>query len=122
MATAPKPGARRKTQEAAAVVRLTLKGETLEMPRQITIEERFAVQAATKYPLEFWWSDEDRISDTSLCVLWWLARRHNGEPRLAWKQHLAEWPDDLSPDDVALEVVEDDEEPTDDPEGSGPAS
>jgi hypothetical protein len=87
----------------------------------VSLKEKFAVQVATGRPIEFFWSEEDRVGETSFSLLWWLARRANGEPGLSFEQHLAEWPTDLTADEVSVEIVADDGEPTSDPEGSGPA-
>lgn len=115
MASAPIPG---RNGSTPARFRITVKGETLEVPAQLPIGEKFAVRTATGIPYGQYFVSFD---EDSLCVLWWLARRHNGESRLAWPQHLAEWPEDLTAEDLELEEVTDDDAATDDPGKSVPA-
>jgi hypothetical protein len=115
MATAPIPG---RNGQTAPRFRITIRGDTLEIPAQLPIGEKFAVRTATGVPYGQFFATFD---EDSLCVLWWLARRHNGEPRLSWQQHLTEWPTDLTADDLNLEEITDDNEPTDDPGKSVPA-
>lgn len=121
MATAPRPGSLAHEERSAdpkpgSRYRLTFCGSTLEMPTAITFKEKFAVRAATGLPLEAFWSGENKIGEDSFLLLWWLARRYNGEPRLALEAVTSTWPDNLGTDDVDFEVVEDDEGPIDDPE------
>ena len=44
----------------------------------------------------------------SLACLWWLSRRANGEPGLSFHDALADWPDDLVPDDLEVTLDEPD--------------
>jgi hypothetical protein len=123
MATAPRPGGERKAAEATRRFQITLKGRMLELVAAVSLQEKIAVRYATGLPFEAFYGGEQRLGTDSLAVLWWLARRANGEPALSWAGAAADWPADLGPDDVDLVLVDDDdEEPTDDPEGSGPAS
>jgi hypothetical protein len=120
--SAPRP---RRAEEPAgprtnSYFRLTLRGKTLELQQAVSLQEKFAIRYATGMPFEAFWSGEARIGEDSFSVLWWLARRQNGEPGLPFEQHLAEWPTDLQEGDIEMELVEDEGEPTDDPEGSGP--
>lgn len=123
MANAPTPGSFTKDvskngDEATPGSRfsLTLCGSTLEMPTAIQFKEKFAVRAATGLPLAAFWGGENKIDEDSLQILWWLMRRYNGEPRLSLDVVMDEWPVNLTEDDVTFEVIEDDGEPTDDPE------
>lgn len=121
MATAPKPGS---LDEAGGAVRpksgsffrLRMGGTTLEMPTAIPFKEKFAVRAATGLPLGQFWGGQFKIDEDSFMILWWLARRHNGERTLSLEALMSTWPEDLSEDDVGFDVIEDDGEPTDDPE------
>jgi hypothetical protein len=63
------------------------------------------------------------VGGDTVLLLWWMARRKNGEPGLSWRQVLAEYPtnsdlEDANPD---LDLVVPDDEATDDeatdPEG-----
>lgn len=121
MARAPKPGSFDQQIESgrtkpSSVFRMSFGGTTLEMPTAIPFKEKFAVRAATGLPLSQFWGGEFKIDVDSFAVLWWLNRRYNGEPTLAWERVAETWPDDLTPDDITFEVIEDDGEPTDDPE------
>lgn len=127
MAKAPQPG---KLTNVRPVERhepnkrlvITVCGSTLELNQALPFKERFAVRAATGLPLSAFWAGEEKVDADSVLVLWWLARRANGEPRLSFEDAEAEWPDDLKPGDVEMEeIVDDEDEETDDPESSGPA-
>ena len=118
MATAPRPGANRDHQAAQAFIRMRVKDATLEMPSptSMPMKERFAVRAATGFPIEEF-VGQSKIGIDSFVVLWWLARRHNGEPALAFDTAAGEFPiDDVDEDDLTFEIVNDDEV-ADDPEG-----
>lgn len=123
MATAPRPGAARSQEHQADSWHITLQGRILELPLALTMQERFTVRTATGFPLESFLpsADDSRVGEDSVAVLWWLARRHNGEPRLSWAQACHEWPVGLQPDELDVELVTDDGEPTDDPGKSEPA-
>lgn len=125
MAKAPKPGTVDKgpddrRRKRTGTFRMRLGATTLEMPTAIPFKERFAVRAATGLPLEQFWRGEFKIDLDSLLIIWWLIRRYNGEPHLSLDEVEDTWPDDLEPGDIKFEVIEDDGEPTDDPESSGP--
>lgn len=80
----------------------------------LTMPDKLAVRKATGMPFEAFWGSET-VGEDSLVVLWWLARRKNGEALLSFQQAAAEWPLDLGADDIDIHVgpVEDD---ADDPE------
>ncbi len=123
MAKAPKPGSfdqDRPSRRTGGVFHMSFGGTTLEMPTAIPFKEKFAVRAATGLPLAQFWGGEFKIDEDSFMILWWLNRRHNGEPTLSLQKVIDAWPDELDPDDIEFEVIEDDGEPTDDPESSGP--
>ena len=100
--------------------RIRVKDRTLDVPGEVSIQEKIAVRYATGLPLESF-VKVDAFGEDSLVVLWWLARRHNGEPNLAFATSCADWPSPLGADDLDIQTITDDEEP-DSPEGSGPAS
>lgn len=121
MAKAAKPGSFDKTEEPrrakpASFFRMRLGATTLEMPTAIPFKERFAVRAATGLPLEQFWRGEFKIDTDSLLIIWWLIRRYNGEPHLSLAEVEDTWPEQLDVDDVSFAVIEDDGEPSDDPE------
>lgn len=118
MATAPRPGAgRRKAAQQAAqrVLRVTISGDTRTLaPDNIPFAEQVAVRKACGgLPFSAFWGGGDLIGEDSLQVLWWLARRANGEPNLQLRTVLDEWPNPLQPDDFQVELVEPDEEDVD---------
>ena len=122
MATAPTPGAARRSKEQSRVLRMTIHGKTLEFqPSAITLAERFNIRNATTLPFEaFFGGEEGRLfGSDSIAVLWWLARRHNGEPALSWQEFASGWTDDP---DFDVEAIEDDDPEDDRPEGSGSGS
>lgn len=116
MGLAPTPG--RAQEDAAANVRLrmTLGGRTLEVqPAALTLDEKFVIRNATGLPIEaFFAPGQNTVGEDSVAVLWWIARRANGEPNLPWKQFAAEWAFD--PEAFDIEEVEDDDEGAPSPE------
>ena len=118
MATAPTPGAARRAEADAKVIRITNGGKTLEVqPSGLALSERFVIRHATGLPFEaFFRGGEESIGEDSIAVLWWVARRANGEPNLGFPQFIKDWVFD--PEGFDIEVDEDDPE-DDRPEGSG---
>lgn len=120
MAKAPTPG--RAQAEAAAkaeaqvVLRITNGEQMLEVqPSALTLKERFVIRSSTGLPFEAFFSGgEHAIGEDSVAVLWWCARRANGEPTLAFRQFMDEWVFD--PEHLEIEEVEPDED-DDRPEG-----
>lgn len=109
MATAPTPGVSTRTnatEAAQALITLTIdrplttgKGRPIANTHTIAInnipmKERFICRKATGFPISAFWS-EDHIDIDSLVVLWWMARRLNGEASLTIAQAEEEWPFDL---------------------------
>ena len=102
------------TKDAAKVMTITLRGMSYRLAvGNVPIAERLAVRKATGLPFEAFLT-EGNIGSDSVAVLWWLARRAEGEVALGFTQAMAEWPDDLEPDD--LTVVMEDAAGGDDPE------
>lgn len=79
------------------------------------MRERIICRKATGLPFEAYWSTADAIAIDSVMVLWWLARRANGEATLTFDAAAAEWPADLLPEEIDVDVNEPDPE-ADDPE------
>ena len=115
MARAPRPGKAREQKDATKRFRITVKGETLEVPASLTLREKMAVRLATGIPFDQFFVSATRIGEDTVAVLWWLARRANGEPNLPWMTFEAEW-EAVEVADVECDIVEDDGEATDDPE------
>lgn len=120
MATAPVPGQARRDALANQVMRLTLQGKTLELG-EVPLSEKMALRSATGMPLEQFMPNENArtFGEDSFAVLWWLARRANGERGLSFTEFVNSWPTGLTADDIEMELVGDDGEPTDDPGKSG---
>lgn len=92
------------------ILRITVEGKTLDMPATFTLKEKMAVRLATGLPFEaFVGTNSKQVGEDSLAVLWWLARRRNGEPALAWEQAEAQWPANVNVDQLALEVIDDED-------------
>ncbi len=119
MAQAPTPGGDK--TNSSRFLRLRLRDQTLEVNLGISLQEAFVVRAAT-----------GGMSLEALCnsfgkdtfgVLWWLARRQNGEPRLSWDAFCGQWDPDLIDADYDLDNVDinDEDEKDDSPEGEGHA-
>lgn len=123
MAHAPRPGQARAQDAANRRYRITVKGHTLELAATLTLDEKMVVRLATGIPFDQFLLNETRIGEDTVAVLWWLARRANGEPRLAWSTFTAEW-ETIEAGDLDVDIVDDD--PVDpeasSPEGSGPGS
>lgn len=128
MAKAPRPGvsARKEQQDAESqVMTITITRPIFHGARQVEqshtiapgnvpMRERIICRKATGLPLAAFWV-EDRIDVDSLMVLWWLARRLNGEATLTFDQAAEQWPTDLDADEIDVTVAEPDPE-ADDPE------
>ncbi len=116
MAKAPVPGRAREDEAAQLTIRMTMSGRTLSVqPAALSLKERFVLRSATGLPFEAFFSGgELAIGEDSVAVLWWLARRSNGEPNLPFEQFQGEW--HLDPDDFEIAVDEPDDE-DDSPEG-----
>jgi hypothetical protein len=112
MSLAPRPGHKR--ADARMTVTIRLRDETRSLhPNNIPLRDAAAVRKATGgLPVRAFLGDEDRIDGDSIKVLWWLARRADGEPDLTLDELEAGWPDDLTGDD--LEVIVDDGEDDED--------
>ncbi len=116
MAKAPTPGRARTEEAAATTIRMTMGGKTLEVqPAALSLKERFVIRSATGLPFEaFFAGGENAVGEDSVAVLWWCARRANGEENLPFAQFMGEWVFDAN--DFDIEVDEDDGE-DDSPEG-----
>lgn len=132
MAKAPKPGVTARAEDQAENAKIL----TIEIKREldtggkkprpipqtntlavnlIPMRERIICRKATGLPFSAFWS-EDRIDVDSIVVLWWMARRANGEVTLTFDQAAEQWPTDLDFEtEVELELDDPDEE-ADDPE------
>lgn len=122
MATAPRPGSRAESEAARQFIRIRVKEREMDLMMSLTIQERFVVRAATAgLPFEAFLPQQSgrEIGEDSLFILWWVARRQNGEPNLPFAQAEAEWPTDLSDKDIDFTIVDLDDEPEegDSPEG-----
>lgn len=121
MPTAPTPGRVQADAAARVRVRMTIGDKTLEVqPSALSLDEKFVIRNATGLPIEaFFTEGQNTIGEDSLAVLWWVARRANGEPHLPWNQFKQQWVFDPDSFDIE-EVIDDDEDEA--PEGSGPDS
>lgn len=123
MAQAPRPGVGARQQAAAnakVILRLTVQDKSLDlMPNNLSFEEHTRIRKQTGgIPFETYWNGEAAIGIDSVVVLWWLARRANGEQKLSLDETWREWQDlQLGPGDVNLEqIIVDDDEEIDTPE------
>jgi hypothetical protein len=83
-------------------------------PGNVPLGEKMIVRKATGLPFEAFFADGNTIGEDSVAVLWWLARRAGGEPMLTWTQVEKEWPDNLTVDDIDVEMSDAEGDP--DPE------
>lgn len=125
MVSAPTPGSRAAEEAARQFIRLRVKDKTLDMMPDLEMKERFVVRTSTGLPIEGFLPAESQreFGEDTLFVLWWVARRQNGERNLPFAQAEREWPRDLGPDDIDITLVDLDDEPEadDSPESEGPA-
>ena len=113
MATAPRPGVTTRNNAAAAqakVVTITFMGETKTVtPGNIKLRDSAAIRKATGgLPVRAFLPTEDDLVDLdSFKVLWWLARRNDGEPDLTIEEFEKSWPDTFDPESDLSMSVED---------------
>lgn len=99
MATAPTPGVGRRITEAAdvrqaldRVVTITRGDQALSFSlADLGPRDDFACRKATGFNVTTLISSEE-IGAGEVLALWWLARRHNGEPDLTFTTVLDEFP------------------------------
>lgn len=106
MAKAPRPGKTQATKTARRMMSIRI-GEHPSVsiaPNNVPMGERLICRKATGFPFEAFWSGEDQVALDSVVVMWWLARRANGEPMLTWTQAQADLPEELEPDDIDLDL------------------
>lgn len=109
MTSAPMPGAGKAQAQVAAaqmIVSITLRGDTKRIaPFNLPLGESLAFRKATGgLSVESFWSGSTAIGSDSVKMLWWLARRADGESRLTLEEAWADWPADLAPDELTVDV------------------
>lgn len=109
---APRPGSRAEEEKARQFLRLRVQDWELDLVLNLTMQEKFLFRKATRSSFEEFM--DAGFGEDALFVLWWLARRQNGEPNLPIAQAEAEWPEKISEDDLDLKIVDLDEDPGDD--------
>lgn len=132
MAQAPRPGAGKRAkrdEDSQQILTITLrreieagKGEDRRvLPEShtlavnlLTMTDKIAVRKATGLSFESF-VDGDTFGEDSLMVLWWLARRKNGEALLPFQVAAEQWPTDLDAEAIDVHVGPADPE-ADDPE------
>lgn len=113
MATAPMPMPESRADQAArrdaqATIFAFAVGEHVYRiaPFNVPIGEKLAVQRDTGVA----WEEvirpllEGHVSQASVAVIAWLARRASGEPRLDWRTFSAEWDDESVGDEITLSI------------------
>ena len=120
-AVAPRPLPEGAEAEAAAVdiskeiVEITFRGETHTLAwRALPMSEKLQVRAQARV------SFDDVVGITGIdagidtvCVLVWLAKRANGQPKLSWAYHEYTWPKDLTMNEVSSRTYQADSEEAD---------
>ena len=114
MATAPKPGARKKAEAQRVALKITLNGESklLHMSDLGPGDDRIA-RAQTGFPVTPYFNEE-RFGSDSILVAWWMARRKNGEPDLRYDVVEKEFPTWAALEGIEIEEITDED---DSPEG-----
>jgi hypothetical protein len=115
MATAPKPGARKKAEAQRTALRITLKDKTYTLHMSdLGPRDDLEARKETGIAVMPFFHAERFASDAVLMVLW-MARRKSGEPDLRYTQVLDEFPNWSDLEGVELAEVTDEED--DSPEG-----
>lgn len=123
MSLAPIPGVGKRAEAvnvAQQILKITVRGESHTLAlNNIPLQERLIVRKATALPLEAFVGEvEDaganKLGLDTLIVLWWLARRADGEWQLTFTKAAEEWPADLDiENDLQVELDSPAEEPSD---------
>jgi len=123
-AKAPKPGAGKRIAahaEAQTEMVIRLKDDTYRFtPSNIPFAIRAKVRKSTGgLPFAAYWNGEQAIDVDSLMVCVWVARMMGGEDTLTMDEVEADWPADISGDDLDVEIIEpgDDTDEDADPNG-----
>lgn len=111
MAQAPAPGTGTQKESFSAArttVTITIRGEEHTIaPLNLPLQEVLVFRKATGgLSIESFWNGETAIGIDSVKVLWWLARRASGEFGLTLERTWAEWPEDLDPSEIDVQVNE----------------
>lgn len=112
MATAPVPGAARRSEEAAEaadlatrllVIKLAWSDETHRIAvNNVPLDHRMAVRKATGLPLTAFIGGESAIDVDSIAVLVWVSKRLHGKASLSWQQFKRTWPDSIDEGDLEV--------------------
>ena len=110
MATAPDPVVE---TEPNRRFQISLRGRTIELSMEdLGPGDDLVSRQQTGFPVQSFF-DETRFGPDSLLILWWMARRKNGETRLKFAEVLAEFPTYKTVTDAGfeLELVEEGDSP-----------
>ena len=117
MTQAPLPGAAADQEQlnaAKMVMTITVRGQAVTLaPLNLPFAEELLVRKATGLPwTAFFTGGETAVGMDTIKVAWWLGRRAGGEWQLTLERAMEEWPEDISPDDLDVQIA--------DPEGNDP--
>lgn len=130
MGLAPEPGAVReaaeqdaRTETAQQILTILYDGQRFDLAwHDVPVSERVTVRKETGLPYSAFIEsaavadDVLMIDEDSFNVIWWLARRANGEPRLTWVTAMSEW-DKNKIEEMKVSGIDDiDPEVADDPQ------
>lgn len=108
MAQAPTPGVGRREDSASSnrrFVKITLQGETKVLAMHLVpLSEKMAVLRETHMSFDKLVGDDNKTGEISVAVMWWLARRAEGDRSLSWSQVMESWPVGLTNDDIAVDM------------------
>ena len=101
---------------SARTITLHVRGAEFTLaPDNVSIAEKSIIRKAIGCSYEVMLSPENK-GEEQLVMLWWIARRGDGEVGLTWARALEEWPSDLTPEEFADMVTEGDATEDDSPE------
>lgn len=92
MATAPTPGGSKKRKKQRTGLRITLDGDTRVLyMADLGPNDDMLSRKETTMPVSSF-VGEDNFALDSVAILWWMACRKNGQPRLKFREVLKSFP------------------------------
>lgn len=116
MALAPVPGVGKRQERDRQGMRVTMGGRTLSLfLNDLGPQDDLVSRKETGFPVTPFFA-EDRFGMDSLMIVYWMARRKNGEPTLKFQAVLDEFPnyESINQSDFKIESLEEVDETEED--------